>query len=268
MGIMICALCKQEKDKLIDSHFLPSAAYYQIRGVDELANEGPIHINIGKNSAFYTDRQIKKPLLCGDCEDLFSKNGERKMGELWATKFGFPLLELLRSRPVTTTDSGLNFYDGRTLDQHVVNAILYFAASIFWRAQVWDWGRDKDAYSRALGTKYELGFREFLLGKRKLENVLLLVDVNSHLKTSSMMSFPTCGRMRGDRVHSFSLLGIKFSMFVGRAISQRTKSPFEFYRTQVLFVASDHDKHPSHMKLAAQIQSNVVAKGKLARSQQ
>jgi hypothetical protein len=260
---MICALCKEEKGKLIDSHFIPAAAYLHVRGGDEVANNSPVLINMSQGSAFQTDRQIKRPLLCGACEDLFSKCGERKMGELWATKSKFPLLDILDSDALISKGELFTTYDGRILDKDIVSAVFYFAISIFWRAHVWDWGRERDAYGKALGDFYEQKFRRFLFKGEKLENVLLLIDVCVNPSRSSMISFPASGRIGSDRVHSFSLLGIKFSMYVGQNISQTARAPFEMHNVQTMFISSDHANHPSFGKLAKKVQSRVVARGKL-----
>ncbi|MNJ30759.1 hypothetical protein D3C77_253680 [compost metagenome] len=261
---MICALCKKEKEKLIESHLVPAAAYQHVRGMGELDNDSPIRINLGKRSAFQTDKQIKQPLLCGDCEDLFSKNGEKKMGGLWATKAGFPLLDLLAPAVLPSGEYGFKVYDSRLLDKRVVDAVFYFVVSIFWRAQVWDWGRDADAYRRALGETYEKKSRRFLLGECELENVLLWVDVNSSERVSSVIYFPYTKKFKGGLVHCFVLLGIKFSMFVGRSVARNISSIFDFHHVQVLFISSDHHRHPSFLRLGEAIRSKVVAKGKLA----
>ncbi|WP_144419438.1 hypothetical protein V3H56_12670 [Pseudomonas sp. MS646] len=263
---MICGLCKKEKGKLIDSHFMPAAAYPHVRGTGETGNGPPVLINLRRKSAIQTDRQVKRPLLCTSCEDLFSKSGERIMGRLWATASGFPLLDLLNSEASISKGERFDMYDGRLLDAAVVSSIFYFAVSIFWRAQVWDWGYECDAYKRALGPHYELEFRRFLLGEGTLDNVLLLVDVNSDADTSAVMTFPTSGRIGADRLHTFSLLGLKFSMYVGRSISAVTRKPFEFHSAQIMFVASDHRKSAAFQKLAGRVQSEIEAKGKLKTS--
>ncbi|MCD5970722.1 hypothetical protein [Pseudomonas quasicaspiana] len=261
---MICALCGEEKGTLIVSHFMPAAAYQHIRGVEGSGNKSPVLINIQRGSAFQTDKQIKRPLLCNDCEVLFSTHGERLMGRLWATKSEFPLLEILNRDALLSLGERFTTYDSRLLDTTIVNAIFYFAVSIFWRAQVWDWGRDGDAYKRALGDIYEAKFREFLRFGGKLENVLVLVDVNSDADTASIMSFPTCGRIGGDKLHSFSLLGMRFTMYVGGSINAVTKAPFSFHGVQIMFLASNHRHSPAFHKLAEKVQRGVVAKGNLA----
>ncbi|WP_420230841.1 hypothetical protein ACN079_15595 [Pseudomonas sp. ABY48] len=264
--LMICGLCKEEKGKLIDSHFMPAAAYPHVRGTEETGNGPPVLINLRKRSAIQTDRQVRRPLLCASCEDLFSKNGERIIGQLWATASGFPLLDLLNSEAAISKGERFDMYDSRLLDADVVGSIFYFAVSIFWRAQVWDWGYEGDAYKRALGSHYESQFRNFLLGKGALDNVLLFVNVNSDVDTSAVMTFPISGRIGADRLHTFSLLGLKFTMYVGRSISAVTRKPFEFHNTQIMFVSSDLKKSAAFQKLAGRVQSEVEAKGKLKAS--
>lgn len=263
---MICVLCKQEKGKLIDSHFMPAAAYPHVRGTEETGSGPPVLINLRRKSAIQTDRQIKRPLLCFECEDRFSKNGERIMGQLWATASGFPLLDLLNSEAAISKGERFDMFDSRLLDASIVDSVFYFAVSIFWRAQVWDWGYEGDAYKRALGNHYESEFRGFLLGQTALDEVLLFVDVNSDLETSAVMSFPISGRSGPDRLHSFSLLGMKFTMYVGKSISSVTRSVFDFHKTQIMFISSDLKKSPAFQKFAGKVQSEVEAKGKLKAS--
>src|ERR1019366_9059715 len=68
----ICALCRNERE-LRNSHFLPQALYRYVR-----ANTGAVRspIIIGSDSARNTDRQFTKYLLCHECEQRFSRNGE------------------------------------------------------------------------------------------------------------------------------------------------------------------------------------------------
>ena len=70
--IGLCRLCLAPDIDLQDSHFIPSAAY---KAVEELGGVTPLivkgDITIQKN------QQLKKHLLCADCEDRFNKNGEQ-----------------------------------------------------------------------------------------------------------------------------------------------------------------------------------------------
>lgn len=253
---MICALCKEEKGKLVDSHFMPAAAYSHIRGSQPSGNNSPVRISLSKSKSFRTDKQVKRPLLCSRCEDLFSKNGEKVMGDLWATKSSFPLLELLKKSALISHGEHFNIYDSKRLEGKIVDALFYFAMSIFWRAHVWDWQWEEDGYKRALGP-YEKDFRDFLLKGKKLNNVFLVLDVNSDPKTAAVMGFPTCTRSGSDRLHRFILLGITFMMYLGKGISSIAREPFDLLGVQTYIVSTDLSKSPSFVRLAERVQSQT-----------
>ncbi|MCH7301168.1 hypothetical protein MBA34_19300 [Pseudomonas capeferrum] len=215
----ICRLCKQEK-KLINSHFIPAAAYSHLRWDTNLGLQQSVIINQYTNSIAQTDKQVKQPLLCGACEDLFSKKGERIVGQLWATQSGFPLFEILRSKEPAATHPLFEGYSPDSIDKGHLDALVYFAVSIFWRASVWDWQRDKNPYGNGLGARYELEFANFLLSGSKLNNFCLYIELNSDEKTRRMFSFPSCVRREGSWYHSFVILGFRFVMVVGAGESK------------------------------------------------
>src|SRR5215831_8095374 len=66
-----CRLCLQHA-KLHDSHFIPQAAYRLIRG--QGPNPNPF-VNDGRK-AVQTSAQTRAHLLCYDCEQRLSRNGE------------------------------------------------------------------------------------------------------------------------------------------------------------------------------------------------
>lgn len=62
----LCPLCKKTK-KIADSHFIPKAV---------LSRLGREHDCINPEFLGFSDRQIRTPLLCFDCEDILNKGGE------------------------------------------------------------------------------------------------------------------------------------------------------------------------------------------------
>ena len=68
-----CRLCLRSNVQLRDSHFLTAGIYRILRDEND-ANRNPWLLT-GK-TAVQTSRQLKARLLCGDCEQRFSKNGE------------------------------------------------------------------------------------------------------------------------------------------------------------------------------------------------
>ncbi len=257
-----CALCKQEA-VLINSHLVPASAYRHVRGEPESGNGSPITIDGGKGSAFQSDAQITQELLCGYCEDLFSKNGERIIGQLWCTQDDFPLLELIRLQGVIGSDGGFSMHDSSGIESKYVDGLIYFAISVFWRAHVWDWTYKTDPYKKALGAKYEAELRRFLIGESRLNNVFLLVHLNTNSKYSSFIRLPCALRVNGITHHLFSILGIEFSLFLGGSISDEQKRLAG--SNKVMFASSDFFVTNSFDKLGEMLRSKVSLKGKLAR---
>ncbi len=68
-----CKLCLKTGVELRDSHFL-SAGIYRILRDDNEKNPNPWLLT--KDAAVQTSSQLKAHLLCHDCEQRFSKNGE------------------------------------------------------------------------------------------------------------------------------------------------------------------------------------------------
>src|SRR5213595_2470047 len=101
------------------------------------------HVIVNKN--FSTSRQIREHLLCRECEQRFSRNGER-----WVLENGFRgqgkfrLQSVLQqSTPTDQTRSGPVFA-GAELPDVDMDSLCYFGTSIFWRASVHRWhGEDK-----------------------------------------------------------------------------------------------------------------------------
>jgi hypothetical protein len=69
-----CRLCLNEGAQLQSSHFLPAAIYRSMRGDPNKGN--PNLWEVTPNRARQTSRQTKALLLCRECEQRFSKNGE------------------------------------------------------------------------------------------------------------------------------------------------------------------------------------------------
>lgn len=262
---MICALCKEEKGQLIDSHFIPSSAYKHVKGEGDYVGLSPIRIDSFKGTAAHNDKQVTMELLCFSCENLFSKNGEQIMGNLWATAQGFPFLQMLRKHEPLVTADAFRAYDVSKLDRQVAEGLVYFAASVFWRAQVWDWGYGGDPYKKSLGKKYETVFRRFLLGESPLDGVRFILEVNTDEGMTAFMSFPTSSRYDGEISHVFTILGLRFNMYVGGTINKELLAGFNILHTNMLIYALSFRASPAYSKLAEQVKNRVVAKGKLAR---
>lgn len=261
----ICALCKLEKN-LINSHLIPAAAYFHLRNDTNYGMQQSVRVNKYERSAIQTDKQVQQPLLCKDCEDLFSKQGERLLGMLWSTEGKFPLHDMLRRSSPLVSRPKMKMYDDTAVDKVFLDGLLYFAISIFWRAEVWDWQWDKDPYGNGLGPRYEQEFREFLTSKSSLKNVFLSIDLNSNELTRGVFSFPTCDRIEGSWYHSFYILGIRFVMVVGGGKS-RIRKLCEDVGSDIIFMISDFAETASFSEVlnSARSDSGILRRGKLSK---
>lgn len=209
-----CALCEREVDVLIESHLVPNAAYRAMRQIDP--EQKLLQLNFRDSTVYYHDKQIKAQLLCRTCEDLFSKRGEQPMGMLWASSNGFGLLEILKaSANFQPLKSGMNLYDGNSLPATVVDSIIYFFFSVFWRASVWP-NRLHTGYNGALGP-YAQKIREFLLGGALEIDFKLLVLVNTNEDFHSLMRMPTLASAKRDKTHYASMQGLNVMLYLGQS---------------------------------------------------
>ncbi len=257
-----CALCRLEK-KLKDSHLIPTSAYAHLRCDTNFGVQQSVKLNLLNKTAVQTDIQVKQHLLCTDCEDLFSKHGERVIGTLWATQSGFPLFEMLSSKPPRIKAGPMSVYNSSAIDGSALKALRYFAFSVFWRAHVWDWMHEKDPYGKALGDKYSEKIRLFLLSEIEFEDYALMIEVNSDEHSRTMFSFPAVNRVDGVWYHSFVILGIRFILVVGRARGEKAKNLFDAVGENNCFLINDFGKTKAYADVNISAGNGVDVRGKL-----
>jgi hypothetical protein len=222
MPVGTCALCRQTKD-LQDSHFLPKAFYKLLLGLGKAAgqkNANPVALN--EDIAFRTSAQVTDYLLCRDCEDLFSKHGEKWMVEhCWRSASDFPLRTTLKKAAPVLTVGGDDVFDGAAaLGTSDISQLVYFAASVFWRGAVHQWGAvgGKKPVKLNLGT-HEEALRLFLLAQGKFpSDAALLVNVSSSTDdgANELVLFPWKSN-NGPPFDQYRLLipGVAFRLFLG-----------------------------------------------------
>src|SRR5580692_12010740 len=91
MPVGTCPLCTNTKD-LVDSHFLPAASYRPQYAKGLKINEPMV---VTAKRVFQSSRHITAHAFCGDCEDIFNKNGESWVMDKLATLAAFPLREMI-----------------------------------------------------------------------------------------------------------------------------------------------------------------------------
>jgi hypothetical protein len=131
----MCKLCREDRE-LRESHFLPAAVYAQLRDAAQ-DNSNPVLVT--SRISLTTSRQITDRVLCADCEQRFNT-----LGEAWvlANMFrpeGFAIQEaLLATEPIGANDS-FAYYSATDVPAINMNALVYFALSIFWRGSAHTW---------------------------------------------------------------------------------------------------------------------------------
>lgn len=252
------------------SHYLPASLYDVLNKSGNTIETAPIIVNGEIGTSVQMNRQEKKHLLCGTCEDLFSKHGEKNVAnECYRGPDKFKLLEtMLKTTPTKVFDEGKVFF-GETLNSKVnVNSYYYFALSVLWRGSSTNWKSSANAFKGLLGNRYEEEFRRYLLNPvMPLENVAVQVFVDCDTEVKSIMQFPTTmgsqeyGASRC-KAHSFFIPGIRFLVLVGGELSRKTKHTFDSSNTS--FFTWHFSKSQYYREVGKTLKS-TEPKGKLAK---
>lgn len=241
-----CALCDLNKP-LKQSHLIPKSAYRHVRDPVTEGGRSPMRIHIDSREAYHTDIQVKKSLLCNECEQRFTKHGENRVARLWGTHNDFPLLDILRSLP-SISGPRFSMSEPTSLDPKLLEALFYFAVSVVWRSNCWDWGKHPSNHRGTLGKRYEEALAEFLRGETSdLPGVRLIVTVNTNSDLNSMLSFPYCVKKKGCGFHRFDVLGIHFCLLIGGHVDADLSLPFDNAQANTIVLMRD-------MALAEEIQ--------------
>lgn len=157
-----CALCLQNKP-LLASHFLPAAIYKNLIDPTGLI-KNMIASNLSKASE--ESKQVKQYLLCQDCEIRFQQGGENwVLARRLMPDGSFELRDLLRQATPAGVREGASFFALNAVPAVEQEQLLYFAASIFWRAAVTDWETPVGHYTKlAIQPQVVEGLRKYLLG--------------------------------------------------------------------------------------------------------
>ena len=119
---------------LCDSHVIP-AGFYRILRAGETPGQDPVLVH--KTTAFVSSDQARAHLLCSDCEDRFNRGGENwVLKNCWRSPATFPLHAALTTAKVLFDDGDICAYAGKTVPGVDVDKLIYFGASVFWRASV------------------------------------------------------------------------------------------------------------------------------------
>lgn len=218
-----CKLCLKHVPKLQNSHFLSKGIYKRLRDENE-KNPNPWVLSKGK--AVQTSKQIRKHLLCMDCEERFNKYGEDWVLSNCLQEDGsFPLASILatRSPGMSANDNPTRVYYASSIPEINIAALAFFAASIFWRGSVFSWNADGSVPVR-LGP-FQEQFRLYLLGLKAFpEDSSLWVAVRKGKETDRLTHPPISNRMEKFHVHKFPMPGLVFTLVIGKHIPDNCRT--------------------------------------------
>lgn len=209
-----CGLCQELRD-LKESHLLPSATYKLTR---ERHRHDPNPVVITKGRSFTTSRQVTAPFLCQECEDRFSRRGERYvLGQCARPDGDFKLRAALQKAVPVCVDTRFRIYDVQPFLGDRTEQYLYFAASVFWRAAARTWSLDGRVLERlSLGARYQEQFRLYLLERTSFPaNGRLFVHAWSNNEIDLVTTLPSTTRVDRVKRHKFCVPGIAFILFLG-----------------------------------------------------
>lgn len=157
-------------------------------------------------------------LLCEACEDRINKNGER-----WVLLNNYrldgpsPMYRALCGAKADPKFRSGTIYSALQIPQIDINKLIYFGASVFWRASVAEWTMSgKKVQLIRLGAKYEEQFRQYLNGESGFpDNAAIWVAVVRSESPPPLINFPVGESVGKYHRHSFNVLGLDYFLYVG-----------------------------------------------------
>lgn len=210
-----CALCLRIAE-LQMSHLIPSGAYKALRQPNT-PNRHPIFVT--EKVTVQTPAQVHDFLLCRSCELRFQQYGEDWVLRNSPRRNGnFPLRNaVMKSTFKWTISSGDVFIEpfDPALD---LEKIIYFAASIYWRASVHHWKNSQHLMSRAqLPSEIEEQLRLFLLHENAFPvDAVLFVSISAtdplpHISFPQPM-LPKSRSAPAVKAYAFAIPGLQFRL--------------------------------------------------------
>ncbi len=255
-----CELCRNVRP-LQESHFLPKSLYKLMR---DPGDDNPNPVLMSRAISMKSSYQMAQPLLCSECEDRFSKNGESYVIPKLKGLVTFPFLDRLKladfpihhSRELTAFSCPSVGFDG--------NKIAYFGLSILWRASVRKWRMfDGGSTSVTIDAIHMESMRRYLLGEIGLPgNFSVCATVATDLGSQEQCFSPTMVAENRHMTYSLTTRGLSFR-FILDASPEMKVICCASSEKQLIFVrdCSDNSLHANSV-----LMKTSVPKGSLARA--
>ena len=213
----VCRLCLEER-MLCDSHLAPAGLYKYCKAPEI----GPISFSPHKIEV--ANEEVTAYLLCEDCEQLLSKEGENWLLPKLATiEKTFPFYDILAKGTPDTIEGGVSAYACSRNPEIAFRKLTNFAIGVFWKASVYSWKKNTSAKLIELGP-YREQFRLFL-SERKLFPASAVLTIGVFPPDKAVIGF-NLPSIRGKHPHHqflFYIPGMIFILNVGNGIPAEEK---------------------------------------------
>lgn len=243
MPFGVCKLC-QKCGELQNSHYLPKAAY-RVNRAPQLNNPHPVVLS--NNELLQSSAQLSDYLLCSDCEQRFSKNGESWVLANIPRDYGekFTVFDVLNAEVAIWEEGGNKAYAGANVKSLDMEKLVYFAVSVFWRGAVHVW--ESSLHSRAHDVQlfeYEEPIRKFLLGTAPLsEDVTVAVYVCPNGRKLNAMLVPWAAHLPQCSRYIFYISGLGFVLQFAHKLGPHFRESCAHHSpSKVIFVSIEFEK--------------------------
>jgi hypothetical protein len=130
-----------------------------------------------------------------------------------ARAVAFPLLDTLRTAQPEWNDRDIGIYSFARIPEIDCTALIYFAASVFWRAAAHTWRTKRRSVHIDLGP-WEVPFRSFLPGQAQFPQTAALALVVLEGGGAYAIN-PLSPNDDGCHEHQFTIPGMAFTLYVG-----------------------------------------------------
>jgi hypothetical protein len=210
-----CKLCAQANKDLRVSHFMPRSLYSHC-WIDEYE---PVHFS--RDVMFPSNRQTTHPLICGDCEQHLSREGENWVLPLLPKLGGpFSLRDRLMKQPPIYQDGQKALYATANNPEIDVQKLIHFAVGVFFKASVHSWASDRTEPHIDLGADADV-LRLFLLGQAGLpKHIALCVTIDSSSVILQAMIDPWRGSNLDYEHYFFYVPGMVAQLLIGDGVQE------------------------------------------------
>jgi hypothetical protein len=174
-----------------------------------------------------TSKQAKQNLLCKICEDRLNKNGESwVIANCYNPQDGtFPLRDLILPAKALLAGTKGGACDVSQVAGVNIEKLVYFAASVFWRAAVRSWRLGKETYPKLPMNKDDIEqLRVFLLGKTAFPvNAASILYVSPSAIPPLSVGYPERVAQESPAYYRFYVLGLWFLLVMGENLSEDTR---------------------------------------------